>query len=131
MRYPKYVKISVHELSQLLASWNLFTEDPEELGEHILGTHYPDIVRDIDIQSNINVTPQQLYNLIWYYKHCVLERLSFHHKKLPKNYNKLMRRLMKQVPLLFIEDADGEVRLKENKEVLKDYWEDSDEVQDL
>ena len=124
MRYPKHVKISVHELSQLLTAWNMFSEDPEELGEHVLGTHYPDIVRDINTQSDIKITPQQLYNLVWYYKHSVIERLVFLHKKLPTNYNKLMKRIQAQVPVLFTEDADGEVRLKENKEVLGSYWEE-------
>lgn len=121
MRYRKSYSLGVHELSQLLTAWNMFAENPKELGECVLGESYSGIVQELDKQCDIQLTPKQIYNLVWYYKHAVLERLKHNHKKLPPNYNKLLKRLQKQVPDLFTTDADGEVVMKESKEVLGDY----------
>ena len=121
MRYPKYVSLNIHHLSQLLVAWNKFYVDPDNLGEAILGESYPGVVKEINRQSTIQLTPKQVYNLVWYYKHAVLERLSHNHKKLPKNYHQMMEALEKQVPILFTKDKDGEIRVKENREILGDY----------
>lgn len=117
MRYRKYVSLSMHELSQLLVAWNKFAENPEELGESVLGTSYPDLIKELDSQCNIQLSLPQLFNLCYYYKHGVLEKLSHNHKRLPPNYNQLMASLAKQLPELFETTGDGEVRMKEGSEV--------------
>lgn len=117
MRYRKYVSPSIHDLAQLIVAWSKFAEEPETLGECILGTTYPDIIKQIDQQSDIKVTPKQLYDLCWYFKNAILEKLKHNHKKLPDNYNYLMKRLNSQIPQLFVTAPSGEVLIKQGNEL--------------
>lgn len=126
MRYPKYVSLSVHDLSQLITAWNKFAADPKSLGESVLGESYPGLIKDLNQQCDIKVTPTQLYNMCWYYKHCVLERLSHMHKRLPTNYHKFFENIARQVPDLFETAPDGEIKMKESKEILGIYEEDGE-----
>ena len=127
MRYPKYVSLSIHDLSQLITAWNKFAVDPKSLGECVFGESYAGLIKDLNQQCEIRITPTQLYNLCWYYKHCVLERLSHLHKRLPTNYYKLFENLSKQAPGLFEVAPDGEIKMKESKEILGIYEKEDDQ----
>jgi hypothetical protein len=119
MRHKSTVSLKIHDLSLLLLSYYAYANNPEELGECGDGGDYKKFCSSIDSQSEIWLTPEQLYNLVWYFKQAVLERQKFYKCVMPRNYQKMMASLKRQNPELFTLDSDGEILMKDTKDIIK------------
>lgn len=117
MRTPETVDVRLHDLMTLLCYRWAATNSPH-VGELGLD-NYEKLVTDIDTQSNVNVTPRQLADLIFHMKECVFERVKPVRLDFTiKNHNKMMRRLKQTAPHMFKETAAGElvmIELEEDK----------------
>lgn len=119
VRYKAQVSVKLHDISLLLMSYYAFHNTPMELGECRDDGTYQDLCRDIDIQSEVWVTPKQLYDLIWYYKQAVVERVKFFKCTMPRNYQPMLLSLKRSNPELFKEDADGEIVMRDSPDITK------------
>lgn len=114
-RTPELVHIKLHEL-MLLLTYRWAAVNSPVLGELGVDNHET-IVDNIDRQSDVQVTPAQLADLIYHMKMAVLDKTAPHPIRFTmKNYNKIMRKLKSQVPHMFKETAAGEVVMVELEE---------------
>lgn len=107
-RTPDTVNVGLHELMQLLQfKWTAV--NCENIGE--LGPKdYESMIQDMNAQSQIELKPAQLADLVHHMKEVIFEKVPL----LPpstqlKNHNRIMRRLKATAPNLFKELATGEV----------------------
>lgn len=120
MRYKSFVSIKIHDLAFLLMTYYAFTQDPDELGECGDGTTtYDGLCSALDAQSDIKITPSQLYELTWYFKQAVLERVKLYKLAMPRNYYNQFKRLQQQNPELFKVEKDGEIVMRDSDDILK------------
>lgn len=117
MRYKKQVKIRIHDLALLLMVYYAFKNKPKELGECRADGTYFEACKEIDDASDIQVPTKLLYDLVWYFKTGVLERVKFYKYIMPKNYQRTMERLQGQNPELFYEDSSGEIVMRDSPDI--------------
>jgi hypothetical protein len=119
MRYKSMVNIKVHELAMLLMVYYAFASNPEELGEAGDDDTYENLCKALDAQSEIKITPKQLYDLTWYFKQAVLERVKLYKYIMPKNYYAMFKELAKQNPEFFYERPGGEIVMRDSDDIYK------------
>lgn len=118
-RTPNLVSITLHDL-MLLLNYRWAAVNSERIGD--LGIlPYEDFVSRMDMQSEVNVSPQQLADLIYHMKQVIFERvkparLTF----TARNYNDTMKKLKAQLPHMFKENSAGEVVMIELEERVGD-----------
>ena len=73
---------------------------------------------EITNQSQIRVTLKQLSNLLYHFKHTILEKSKFQrlYKKIPLEYQNLMKRIAKDHPEIFKTNRVGYMDLINFKE---------------
>jgi len=107
-RTPKLVNIRLQALLMLL-NYRWAAASSKDVGE--LGVvNVEDLIADLDRQSNVQIKPSQLADLIHHMKEVIFERVP--PVKLEygiKNHNRVMRLLKSQAPELFKELSTGEV----------------------
>lgn len=104
---PKLVNIGLQDFLLLLNYyWSSVNGSLGDLGSKT----YEETVIDIDRQSSIKLTPQQLESLVFHTKEAIFEKIKprFIDLRL-KNYHPLMRRLSDQIPNLFKTLPSGEI----------------------
>lgn len=117
MRYQKQVKIKIHDLALLLMVYYAFKNRPKELGECRANGTYSEACAEIDKASDIQIPTKLLYDLVWYFKTGVLERVKFYKYIMPKNYHGMMQRLQGQNRSLFYEDEAGEIIMRDSEDI--------------
>lgn len=114
-RTPDLVNIKLQEL-MLLLTYRWAAVNSPVLGELGVEPH-ESILNDIDRQSDLQVTPAQLADLVYHMKMAILDKTEPAKLRFTvKNYNKIMRKLKSQAPNLFKELATGEVVMVELEE---------------
>lgn len=114
-RTPETVNIRLHDLL-LLLNYRWAATNSKVIGD--LGVKcYEDLVAQIEAQSQFEVTPVQLADLIHHMKECVFEqiepaKMSFS----AKNYNQILKGLKRSAPHMFKETATGELQMIELEE---------------
>lgn len=113
-RTPNTVPIKLHDLMLLCCyRWAAVNSEIGELG---VETH-DDLLTQIDMQSQIEIKPAQLADLIHHMKEVVFEKVK--PAKLiftMQNHNKMMKALKRQNPELFKEGPAGEIIMVELEE---------------
>lgn len=111
MKKPKYISIGLKELKILLKFYKLAIQCP------FIGNCSPDRTYEQEYQSIKNngylVTSEQLENLIYHFKLCVLEFVRSGSGSLFKNPESFMKQLAKTAPQLFKKTNLGETVLYE------------------
>jgi hypothetical protein len=109
---PKRIEIPLHYLTTLLLYYRA-GRDREVVGD--LGDRtYDQTLTDIEKQSQILLTYEQLDSLLYHFKQCVVNRVSPGKEKQVTNYNFFMEELARVAPNMFKRDASsGEVKLIE------------------
>jgi hypothetical protein len=106
-RTAEFVHIPLHELMLLLNyRWAASNSEIGDLGNK----PYETLVAEINMQSKVELTAEQLADLIYHMKEVIFERVKPAPLALSlKNHNQVMRRLKSYVPNLFKETAQGEI----------------------
>ena len=110
-RTPDLINIPLRELMRLLYyRWAATKSEIGDLGVYCVD----DLLKALDEQSRVAITPLQLADLVHHMKECVYE------KEQPvcpgfqvKNHNEIMKQLAKAMPDIFKELPTGEVVMVE------------------
>lgn len=105
---PLTVNIGLQDLIILLNYyWNAVSSD--QIGD--LGTKtYEELLIDLNRQSSLKISPQQLETLVYHAKHVILEKVKpVKITNQPKTYHGLMKNLKEDIPNLFKTLESGEI----------------------
>lgn len=112
MQKPKQIEIPLHDLMTLLAYYRAgrVNQSVGDLGDK----SYEQTLSDIEKQSKICLTYEQLDSLLYHFKQCIMNRVSPGKERHILNYNFFMEHLARNAPNMFKKDKQtGEVKLIE------------------
>jgi len=108
------VKIALNELVTLL-QYYWAAVNSKKIGE--LGLKpYEEVLNDIDKQSRVVITTDQLKNLVYHAKEVIMNRVEpvrVNYKA--RSYHPIMEKLADQAPHLFYTKPTGEIVFKDEK----------------
>lgn len=107
MQKPKAISVGLRELIRLL-NYVQAASKSELVGDGGF-IDYNSLVDQVDNQSDLYVTPDQLDHMLWVYKNCIASKIAPGTERADDNWNDLMRGLHARDPDMYKILASGEI----------------------